>query len=54
LIAAGRSLRLTDVDFLAEVRGPLGRRRQSIRVDSDGRVVAQVGYTIIHEAAHHM
>jgi len=54
LIATGRSLRLTDADYLAEVRGPLGRRGQSIRVDTEGQVVGEVGYTIIDEAAHHV
>lgn len=52
LIATGRSLSLRDVDHLAEVAGPLGRRGESVLVDADGRVVGEVGYTIVDEAAH--
>jgi hypothetical protein len=46
-------VRIPDVDYLAEVLGPLGRRGQSIRVDTEGQVLGEIGYTVIDEAAHH-
>ena len=54
LVATGRSLSLRDVDYLAAVEGPLGRRGSSWLVDADGRVVGEVGYTVVDEAAHHV
>jgi hypothetical protein len=52
LVATDRRVSLSDVPYLSEVSGPLGRRVESIHVDAEGRKIGGASYTIVDEAAH--